>query len=91
MSEVIKVKMLGETAKEQWKNAIAIYRFAIQSNMYSLKNIAEDTTSYCDEEYCDIDSMCEDFLDGLGNLERITENVLEEFERLVDGMFNEEQ
>ena len=88
--EVIKVNFLGDTAKEQWKNAISIYRHAIQSNLYNLRNIAEEGDDYNDGYEVDVDAMCEDILDGLDNLERITENVLAEFERLVDGMFKEE-
>lgn len=92
------ISILGETPKEQWKNAINIYRMTVQSNLTKLKDMADDEEFECDEdeeylfeEYLDADAMRMEVLNISERLEYITNNVFYEMERLVDALFTEEQ
>lgn len=95
-NEIKTVNILGDTAKEQWKNAINIYRLAIDSNLSQLKNMAEDEGYDDDEEYFDDDDVFAgddkgaEYLDILNRLEYITNNVIYEMTRLVDALYAEE-
>ena len=74
MEEIIELNPLGDTRKEQWKNAIMLWNLGIESNI----------TSVCDE------------LEDADQIERLNKavNILgdyrAEMNRLVDGIFKEE-
>lgn len=91
-NEIKTVNILGDTAKEQWKNAINIYRLAIDSNLSQLRNMAEDEGYDDDEEYFDDDDVFagDEYLNILDRLEYITNNVIYEMTRLVDALYAEE-
>ena len=98
MSEIINVNMLGDNQKQQWKNAINIYRLAVQSNLTKLRDIADCEEFECDEdeeyrfeEYFDDDAMRMECMNISDRLEHITGNIFYEMERLVDALFSEEE
>ena len=95
MSKVITVNMLGETAKQQWDNTIAIYRMVIDSNLSRLRDMADDEEyDEDDEEYWEDvfagDDKGMEYLNILDGLERTINNVFYEMNRLVDALYAEE-
>lgn len=83
------VNMLGDTPKIQWNNAINIYRMVIESNLNTLKEMA-DEDYFDDEEYFTSYDPQMEYLNTVDRIERTMNDVFYEMNRLVNEMFSEE-
>ena len=73
MAGTFTVKMLGESQKEQWTNAIGVYALVIRAN-------AEDIRFNSDDER---------IVGACGSILRVLDDFEKEMKRLVEGVFDD--
>jgi hypothetical protein len=76
------VNILGDTAKEQWLNAINIYETCIYENVRSVRETLDGLCNWDIEGVCDECGYC----NSLDIAMRNTRNFADEMRRLVEGV-----